>query len=258
MTDQFQEIRPDTLFSMRTLSVKEQQEQETNIENLILKLESNQNLEPNSLTPHVKDHLNPIAGNIDQPEQENMIFEETSSFDLYKTNKSNFDELAHSKTVQQKRLFFRRMEQEEFEWESKNVKRKDYDGIFDQDKRTYSPLTMAVTENTMTESNEVWMNLHCELMVSQELESAHLATKKHQKVYRGNLKKWTSLDHNLGEETIEKFQKDLKSYSEPQFYEDRFQTMKRREKALEGLEEEQSEFVELPYRTRYVDGGQRV
>ena len=185
MTDHYRKIRPDTLFSVKTLSVKEQQEQETNIENLILKLESSQNLEANSLSTHVKEHLNPMVGNIDEPLQENAIFEETTSADLYMTNKSNFDEIAHAKTDQQKRLFFRRMEQKEFEWESNNIKRKDYDGIYDQDRRTYSPLTMAVTEKTMMECNEVWMNLHSEMMVVYELESAQLAEKKKKKVYRG-------------------------------------------------------------------------
>lgn len=79
------------------------------------------------------------------------------------------------------------------------------------------------------------------------------------KVYRGNVEKWTSLDHNLGEEVIAKFEKDLKSYHEPQYYEDRFQTLKRRAERLSDFpEEEQKDTIPLPERTRYVDNGERV
>ena len=186
-------------------------------------------------------------------EQENSINKDSANDhnDLIEL----FSQVGNLKTIKQKRKFMREIAPKHL----KNLGENSLEpgSHFDIEK-TYNPIAIEITNELNSECDEekVQSLVVGRYMMDRYVEE-HFVKTGIQKVYKGNPELWTPLDKVIPEEEHKKIKDALRDYVEPNYFENKYQTRRRREAMIKPLEPE-TDYIKLPRMTQYVDEGKKL
>ena len=124
--------------------------------------------------------------------------------------------------------------------------------------KTYDQIGIEATGYSLWENDED----RVQTLVATRIAVQDLAERVHKKngrkkVYKGKTELWTPLDKEIPEDQHLRIAEALRDYVEPNHYEQKYQTRKRRQKVIKPLEPEE-DYISLPRMTQYVNGGEKM
>ena len=175
----------------------------------------------------------------------------------YQQNQLNniFKQISVMNSVEEKRKLMREMTKKSITNMAEHSL--EVGATFDIDK-TYNQLAIEVNRLDLWEKDEDRVqNLVIGRYAIEDVVERVFKKEGRKKVYKGKPELWTPLDKEIPEDQHLRIKEAMRDYVEPNHYEQKYQTRKRRDRVIKPKEPE-TDYLNLPYSTNYLDEGEKL